>query len=295
MMTQQQAATFRAVNASEKREQQSSGPRLNSPRKKPLSSGQRNRLYSLVTALSLIVVLGFWEFFGRQMDPIFASYPTAIAQEFLVQVQDGRLINAFVDSLQPLALGFLIAASIGIPVGLVVGRHRFAEAALGLYVTAGYSIPLVAFIPLFLLWFGLGFTVKVAVVTVMTVFPIIISTRAGVHAVSRSLIEVGRSFVASENAIMWKIIVPATVPHIMTGLRLGIGRAVIGIVIAEFFTALGGLGGLIITAGQRFDTAALFVPIVVLMALGIGLTRGVGWLEKKVAPWHGSISGGRGA
>lgn len=260
----------------------------------PRPSWLKRHRYTVVTVLSLVVVLGFWEFFGRQMDPIFASYPTAIAQEFVVQVQDGRLTTAFVDSLQPLALGFALAAAVGIPVGLVVGRHRMAEAALGLYVTAGYSIPLVAFIPLFLLWFGLGFTVKVAVVAVMTVFPIIISTRAGVHAVSKSQIEVGKSFVASENAIMWKIIVPATLPHIMTGLRLGIGRAVIGIVIAEFFTALGGLGGLIITAGQRFDTAALFVPIVVLMALGIGLTRAVGWLEKKVAPWHGSVSGGRG-
>ncbi len=253
----------------------------------------RDRRYGLVTILSLIAILSFWEFFGRQMNPIFASYPTAIGQEFVVEIGDGRLLSAFIESIQPLAAGFLLAAVIGIPVGLVTGRHRVAEAAIGLYVTAGYSVPLVAFIPLFLLWFGLGFTVKVAVVTVMTIFPIIISTRAGVHAVPRSLIEVGKAYVASESTIMRKIIVPSTLPHIMTGLRLGVGRAVIGIVIAEFFTALGGLGGLIITAGQRFDTAALFVPIVVLMALGIGLTRAVGWLEAKVAPWHASISGGR--
>ena len=108
-----------------------------------------------------------------------------------------------------------------------------------------------------------------------------------------TLIEVGRSFMASESTLMRKIVLPATVPHIMTGLRLGIGRAVIGIVIAEFFTAISGLGGLIINAGMRFDTAALFVPVVVLMALGIGLTRLVGWLEDVVAPWHRSVSGGR--
>lgn len=251
--------------------------------------------YPLITVASVVVLLVAWEVFGRQMNPIFASYPTAIGLEFVAQIQDGRLPAAFWESVQPLAVGFLLSAAIGIPIGLLVGRFRAAEAALGLYVTAGYAVPLVAFIPLFLLWFGLGFTVKVAVVTVMTIFPIIISTRAGVHAVQKTLIEVGKSFVAKERDIMWKIILPSTLPHIMTGLRLGIGRAVIGIVIAEFFTAIGGLGGLIIRAGQRFDTAALFVPIVVLMVLGISLTYGVGWLEKKIAPWHASISGGRGA
>lgn len=260
----------------------------------PMSAKKRARIYPWITVASLLIVLVVWELFGRSMNPIFASYPTAIAQEFVAEVADGTLVVAFLDSMQPLLLGFVLAAVIGIPIGLLTGRSRYAEAAIGLYITAGYSIPLVAFIPLFILWFGLGFTVKVAVVTVMTVFPIIISTRAGVYAVPRPLIEVGKSFVASEMAIMWKIIVPSTVPHIMTGLRLGIGRAVIGIVIAEFFTALGGLGGLVINAGQRFDTAALFVPIVVLMALGIGLTRLIGWLEKRIAPWQGSVNGGRG-
>ena len=92
---------------------------------------------------------------------------------------------------------------------------------------------------------------------------------------------------------MWKIIVPSTLPHIMTGLRLAIGRSVIGIVVAEFFTALSGLGGLIIAAGQRFDTASLFVPVITLMVLGVGLTRLVGWFEGRVAPWTAGVSGAR--
>ncbi|SIM59113.1 ABC transporter permease [Micromonospora cremea] len=249
--------------------------------------------YTLVTIASLLVLLVAWEIFGRRMNPIFASYPTAIAVSFRDQLADGTLFTALLDSLKPLLLGYLIAAVAGIPVGLLLGRYRAVEAALGIYVTGGYAMPMVAFIPLLILWFGLGFAVKVAVVVVMTVFPIVISTWAGVNAVSKPLLEVGKSFMASETAIMRKIILPATVPHIMTGLRLGIGRAVIGIVIAEFFTSIGGLGGLIINAGQRFDTSALFVPVVVLMVLGIGLTRGVGWLESRVAPWYAGVSGGR--
>jgi ABC-type nitrate/sulfonate/bicarbonate transport system permease component len=241
----------------------------------------------LITTASILVVLVFWEVVGRQMNPIFASYPSAIIRQFGVQLKSGLLVEALFDSLQPLLLGFLLAAVIGIPVGLLVGRYRVADAALGVYVTAGYAMPLVALIPIFMLWFGLGFTVKVVIVIVMTVFPIVINTRAGVRAVPKAMIEVGTSFMAGEFAIMRKIILPATVPHIMTGLRLGIGRAVIAIVIAEFFTAIGGLGGQIILAGQRFDTAGLFVPVIVLMALGVGLTRLVGWLETKVAPWAG--------
>ena len=127
----------------------------------------------------------------------------------------------------------------------------------------------------------------------MAVFPIVISTWAGVRAVPKTMVEVGKSFVASEGAIMWKIIVPCTLPHIMTGLRLAIGRAVIGIVIAEFFTALSGLGAIIIRSGQQFDTATMFVPVIVLMVLGVGLTRLVGWLEDKAAPWQAGENGGR--
>ena len=253
------------------------------------------RRYTLVTIASLVVLLAAWEFFGRQMNPIFASYPSQIAVAFKDQVADGTLLTALIDSLKPLMLGYLLAAAAGIPLGLLLGRYRVMQAAFGMYVTGGYAMPMVAFIPLLILWFGLGFSVKVAVVVVMTIFPIVISTWAGVNAVPKSLIEVGKSFMAGETALMRKIILPATVPHIMTGLRLGIGRAVIGIVIAEFFTSIGGLGGLIINAGQRFDTSALFVPVIVLMVLGIGLTRGVGWLESRVAPWYSGVNGGRDA
>lgn len=278
------------INDTERTEAPSTQPGAN--QSAPARLWKTNK-YRVVTVVSLIALLCIWEYFGRQMNPIFASYPTAISVEFWNQVTDGTLPEALLDSLRPLAFGYLLAALVGIPVGLLVGRYRIVDASIGIFITGGYSMPMVAFIPLFILWFGLGFSVKVAVVVVMTIFPIIISTWAGVSAVPKSMIEVAKSFVASEATIMRKVILPATVPHIMTGLRLGIGRAVIGIVIAEFFTAIGGLGGLIIRAGQRFDTASLFVPIVVLMILGIGLTRIVGWLEGKVAPWHASVSGGR--
>lgn len=244
-----------------------------------------------ITLASLAVILIVWEILGRQLPAALASYPSAIAQAFWQLLMDGELASAFIASIQPFIAGYLLSALIGIPLGLLLGRDRTVEAALGVYVTAGYAVPLVALVPLFVLWFGLGFLVKVVIIFTMAVFPIIINTWAGVQAVPSALVEVGTAFVASPAAIMRKIIVPATIPHVMTGLRLAIGRAVVGMVVAEFFTAIGGLGGIVIRAGNNYDMAVLFVPIIVLMLLGYGLTVLVGKLERRIAPWQSGITG----
>jgi ABC-type nitrate/sulfonate/bicarbonate transport system permease component len=250
------------------------------------------RIPNLVISLvSIVVVVGLWELFGRGINPIFASYPSAIFAAGERMVTSGLIFSAFFESMQPLIVGYVLAVAAGIPLGLLVGRYRWAEFGVGIYVTAFYSMPLVALIPLFVLWFGLGFTVKVAIIFVLSIFPITINTWAGVKAVPKTLIEVGTSFVASDATVMWKIIVPATIPYIMTGLKLAIGRAIIAMVVAEFFTAISGLGGIILKAGDNFDTARMFVPVFVLMALGVGLTAFVGWLERKVAPWQRELSG----
>jgi ABC-type nitrate/sulfonate/bicarbonate transport system permease component len=255
------------------------------------TSGLWHLKNSYITIISTIVILLIWEVLGRQINPLFASFPTAIAEAGWEMLLDGSIITGFITSVQPLIVGYALAAVVGIPIGLLVGRYGVLEAAFGIYITAGYATPLVALVPLFVLWFGLGFTVKVAIIFSLTIFPIIINTWAGVQSVPKSLIEVGTAFVASQSQIMRKIVVPATIPHIMTGLRLGVGRGVIGMVIAEFFTAISGLGAIIIQTGNSFKTADMFVPIIVIMALGIGLTALVGVLERKVAPWHRSVTG----
>ena len=165
------------------------------------------------------------------------------------------------------------------------------EAALGIFVTAGYAMPMIALVPLLMLWLGLGFKVKVAVVLLMALFPICINTWLGVAAVPKTLIEVGKSFVASDLTILSRIVLPATLPYIMAGIRLAVGRAVVAIVIAEFLTAISGLGGIIINSANNFDTATMFVPVVVLMLLAIGLNALIGLVERKVAPWQAEISG----
>jgi len=245
----------------------------------------------VITTLSLLIALALWEFFGRGVNPVFGSYPSEIAVAFWQLSASGRLWTALAESLQPFLAGYLLAIVVGVPLGLVIGRFRTAEASLGIYVTAGYAMPLVALVPLLILWLGLGFKVKVAIVFLMAVFPICINTWIGVTAVPKGLIEVGKAFVASDATILRRIVLPATLPYIMAGIRLAVGRAVVAMVVAEFFTNISGLGGIIITSANNFDTATMFVPIVVLMLLAVGLNSLIGLIERRVAPWQAEISG----
>src|ERR1700748_1220214 len=207
----------------------------------------------LITLISLGVLLGTWELFGRDINPVFGSYPSAIAAAFVELARTGQLGAALIESLRPFVVGYGLAIVAGVPLGLVIGRFRTVEAALGIYVTAGYAMPLVALVPLLVLWLGLGFAVKAAVVFLMSVFPICINTWLGVAAVPKSLIDVGKAFVAPNLVILWRIVLPATLPYIMAGIRLAVGRAVVAMVIAEFFTAICGLGALIINAENNLD------------------------------------------
>jgi NitT/TauT family transport system permease protein len=245
----------------------------------------------VITMTSVIVILALWEIFGRDINPVFGSYPTAIAAAFWKLAVSGKLAAALADSLRPFAVGYALAIVIGVPLGLVIGRFRVVEAAIGIYVTAGYAMPLVALVPLLVLWLGLGFAVKVAIIFLMSIFPICINTWLGVTAVPKTLIEVGKSFVAPDHVILRRIILPATLPYIMAGIRLAVGRAVVAMVIAEFFTSISGLGAIIITSANNFDTATTFVPIVIIMLLAVALNFFVGAVERWVAPWQAEIAG----
>jgi NitT/TauT family transport system permease protein len=245
----------------------------------------------MITVASVTILLIVWEIFGRRINPVFGSYPSAIAEAFWELVVTGQLWSALFDSLRPFVIGYALAILVGVPLGLFIGGFRAAEAALGLYITAGYAMPLVALVPLLILWLGLGFAVKVAVIFLMSLFPICINTWLGVTAVPKTLIEVGKSFVAPDTVILRRIILPATLPYIMAGIRLAVGRAVVGMVIAEFFTTISGLGAVIINSANNFDTATMFVPIIILMMMAIGLNWLIGFVERRVAPWQAEISG----
>jgi NitT/TauT family transport system permease protein len=245
----------------------------------------------LITTGSVIFVLAAWELSGPYINPLFGTYPSAIIAAFWKLLGSGKLTAALGSSLRPFAAGFSLATLVGIPLGLLIGRFRVLEAAIGIYVTAGYAMPLVALVPLLVLWLGLGFAVKVAIIFLMSVFPICINTWLGVAAVPRTLIEVGKSFVAPDSIILRRIILPATLPYIMAGVRLAVGRGVVAMVIAEFFTSISGLGAIIQTSANNFDTATSFVPVIIIMLMAVALNFLVGALERWVAPWQAEIAG----
>ncbi len=246
---------------------------------------QASRIW-MIRLASVVFVIGAWEVLGRQVDPLFMSFPSAIAVSAARLIASGELMVALASSLQSLILAFVIASFAGISLGLLIGRYRTVEAATDWLVNALYATPLVAIIPLVILWFGLGNGAKLFIVTILAVFPILINTIAGVRNVPPQFIELGNSFAANEREIFAKIILPSALPYMMTGLRLGIGRAIIGMVVAEFFTAITGLGALIVKYGNQYDTATMFVPIFVLMLLGVTLSIAVRRAEQWIAPWR---------
>jgi NitT/TauT family transport system permease protein len=240
----------------------------------------------IVRLISMLVVLGGWEILGRRVSPVFLSYPSAIVKAAIAMISTGELFSALAMSLQTLMIGFFSAAILGVVLGLLIGRYKTVDAATDWLINALYATPLVAVIPLVILWFGLGNAAKLFIVIILAVFPVLINTAAGVRNVPQALIDVSTAFAANERQVFVKIILPAVVPYMMTGLRLGIGRAIIGMVVAEFFTAITGLGAMIVKYGNQYDTASMFVPIIVLMILGVVLTYGVRRLEEMFAPWR---------
>jgi ABC-type nitrate/sulfonate/bicarbonate transport system permease component len=248
----------------------------------PPRGSQRNAVIRLV---AVIVVVAGWEVFGRQIEPLFMSFPTAIGWAAVDMIRSGELPAALLESMTTLLLAFLIASVIGVGLGLLIGRYRSVEAATDWLVNALYATPLVAIIPLVVLCLGLGFSAKLFIVSILAVFPILINTAAGVHNVPRPLLDVGFAFDATERQLFTKFILPASLPYMMTGLRLGVGRAIIGMVVAEFFTAITGLGALIVKYGNQYDTASMFVPILTLMVLGVTLTALMRRIEASIAPW----------
>jgi NitT/TauT family transport system permease protein len=240
---------------------------------------------NLIRAASIAVFLSLWEFYGRRVDPILFTYPTAIGAAFVQLVRSGELIKQLLVSLSALSAGFGVAIVLGVGLGLAMGRSRLADAVFQPHVNSLYAMPQVGLTPLLMMWLGLGFSVKVAIVFLFAFFPILINTASGAKNVSAAMVEVGRAYLAAPRQITFKIIFPAALPFIMAGIRIAVGRALVGMIVAELFTAITGLGAMLSLYGNIFETAKMFVVIVVLAALGFGLIRGAQRLENKLAPW----------
>jgi sulfonate transport system permease protein len=234
---------------------------------------------------SLAVFLLLWEWAGANIDPVLFTTPMAVAKAAVEMIRSGELWTYLWPSLKVLAIGFTLAVVFGVGIGLLLARYRILDVALSVYITFLYSIPSVALVPLIVLWAGFETTAKVIILFMFAFFPMVINTYQGVKAVDPKLIEVGRAFRCSERQLWGNIVLPAALPFIVTGLRLALGRGLIGMVLADLYTAISGIGYLIVRTAATYQVNKMFVPIVTLGLLGVTLTALLRLAEKYVAPW----------
>jgi ABC-type nitrate/sulfonate/bicarbonate transport system permease component len=234
---------------------------------------------------SLAVVLSIWQVFGANIDPVLFTTPSKIFFAAVTMIGSGELWTYLAPSLVVLGIGMAFAVVLGIAIGLLLARFWFLDVALGVYITFLYSIPSVALVPLIVLWAGFEMTAKVIVLFLFAFFPMVINTYQGVKTVDPKLLEVGRAFRCSERQLWANIVLPAALPFIVTGLRLAVGRGLIGMVLADLYTAISGIGYLIVRTASTYQVDKMFVPIVTLGLLGVSLTALLRLVETYVAPW----------
>lgn len=245
----------------------------------------RPRVYR--SLISLIIILVGWELVGRFVltNKLFFVPLSDVAVAFVQLTLNGELEKNVAASFTAIGYGMGMAVAIGISYGLLLGASRAVADYTEVYINALYSTPLVAVAPLLILWLGIGIGSKIAVVFLISVFPIVISTASGVRNVDAHFLDVARAFGATRSQIVFKVLIPAGLPFVITGVRLAIGRAIVGVVIGELFGASAGLGYLIFTAGQTFDVPALFVGVICLAFAGVSLTWLLQRLEKRLIRW----------
>ena len=237
-------------------------------------------------ALSLLAGLALWEIVGRNSSPAFMVPLSATLVRLYELARSGELMGQLASSAILFTTGFALALAVGMPAGLLLARVPVLRRALDLYIMIIYATPLVAIIPFILSLMGFGFAPKVLVVFLFAVFPILYNTVEGARSIKPELLEVARSFRSSEWSLWRDVMIPYTLPFTMTGVRQAIGRALVGMIAAEFFLSSTGLGQLIMVASENFDTGALLAAISVIVALGLGLMRLGVAIENHFARWR---------
>jgi NitT/TauT family transport system permease protein len=233
----------------------------------------------------VVAILIVWEIVAPFINPIFFTSPSNIAIAFYETTVSGELPYFLAQSLEVMIYGLVTAVVVGIPLGVAMARIRWLDWALDLPINALYATPLVAVVPLLVLWFGIYLKAKIIVVFLFAVFPILINTYQGVREFDKGMIEVAQSFRSSEWRMWQDVLLPFAVPYIIAGLRLAIGRGLIGMIIAEFYTTISGLGFMITKYANVFAMDKTFVPVIVLMVLGVSLTTLLKWVGRRIAPW----------
>ena len=259
------------------------------PRRRKIGLLKRSWM-GLAGLLAVVVFLGAWEWAAdtNAINPLFTSSPSRIVKELANLVNTGQLWPNMWISAQEFLIGFGISIVVAIPLGILIGWYRPIEAIFNPFVSFLNSVPRVALLPLLIIWVGIGIQLKIAVVFLSAVVAILINTIAGIKALDPQLLTMARSFEASDFKIFRRIALPGSVPYIISGIRLGLGHALIGVVVGELYAANSGVGHLISVAGNTFQTDLVFAGVVIIAVFGLIFTWLLSKLEAHFSSWRQS-------
>ena len=240
---------------------------------------------------SVVIALTAWQLVAnaRIWTVLLLPGPWDVAQAFVKLFQTGDIWLDIATSATEMGIGYGMAIVIGLVVGLLMGWYTRFQYALDPFVNFFYSTPRIVLIPLFILWFGIDMQPKIAVIFLGALFPIIINTMAGVRNTEAALLRVARSFGASDALIFRRVVLPGSVPFILTGFRLGIGHALTGVVVAEYIAARHGVGQLIAIASQTFQTPKALAGVILIAVTGMLLTTILQRIENRFQSWRPQI------
>jgi ABC-type nitrate/sulfonate/bicarbonate transport system permease component len=247
---------------------------------RPLSSATIPRLTAGV------VILVLWEIVARCFAPAFVARPSGIVAVLPHVASSAAFLDAVGITLAATAEGLAIAVVFGTAIGLLMGRSAFADQALRLWINAFNAMPMIVILPVVSLWFGYSSLARLATIIFAAIFAVIINAAEGAQAVPREYLEVGQSFRSASLRMLFEIVLPASTPYMLAGLRLAAGRALIGAIVAEFFTAIPGLGYFILFNSRTFHQNEAFVAVIFLAAFGVGFDALVNVSTRRFLPWY---------
>lgn len=247
-----------------------------------------SRRHQAISVLSVVVVIGAWQLCASTgvVNEKLTSSPWGVVQAFRFLFDQGTLGSDVTSSAELFGVGLGLAIVIGAIGGLAVGWWRALGAALEPWIAILYAMPLIALLPLILVWFGISFRAEVVMVVLISVFPVLVGVITGTRNVDAALVRMARSFRANPLAIMRTVVLPSLVPYLIAGIRLSIGSALVGVVVSEYFLGNNGIGGLIVTAGENLQSGEVFVGVAILAISSLCMTAILRGIDKYLGRWQ---------
>jgi ABC-type nitrate/sulfonate/bicarbonate transport system permease component len=251
-----------------------------------------NNEKKLLGIAGVVTFLVVWELVGNVLqliNPMFMSAPSLIFTAAVGMFSSGEIYNDLYVSGIELFWGFLLSALVAVPFGIMVGWYKRMSYIFDPFINAMNATPRVALLPLVIIWLGIGILSKVGIIFLGAVFPILINTRDGVKTTPYNLLTAARSFGASEWMLFKTVVLPSTIPFILTGLRLGLGRAIVGVMVGELYAATAGIGFMITVAGATFQTDKVFVGVLIFALTGMMGMELLTRIERRFDKWRPKV------